>query len=90
MKTSDSVAEARLNPFLAAEQFLERSGESFEVKRSFSSLDELPGTDTLLVILASRDGISQNRRDNLKRWVNDGGTALLLATENLRRRDLIE
>lgn len=71
--------EAKKNPFLAAEQFLHLRGLEAEVFRGLAPLDNLPETDTVLVMSSAHRTLSQRRIDALINWVERGGRLVTLA-----------
>jgi len=72
---------AQRNPYLAAEQFLERIAVDVRERDGLALLDDLPSTEHLLVLAGSRRSLSERRTDALQRWVEEGGLLVLLATE---------
>ena len=73
--------EARRNPYLAAERFLERFNVETHRNQGLSLLDALPPTNGTIVIGASLRGVAPRRRDALLNWVERGGRVVLVATE---------
>ena len=73
--------EARRNPYLAAERFLERFDVETHRNQGLSLLDDLPPTSGTIVIGASLRGVAPRRRDALLDWVERGGRVVLVATE---------
>lgn len=73
-------SEAALrNPFLAAEQLLERQGIEVETVVGLSLFDALPRTEAAIVLVAPRESLSARRRAALIEWVEGGGTLLVVA-----------
>ena len=73
--------EARRNPFLAAETFLNQVSVEFETRHDFGLFDEALGDYDTIFINGSRIGMSAARRELMLDWVNKGGHLVLLATE---------
>lgn len=71
--------EARSNEFYAAELFLEHHGFETETVTGMSLLDALPPTDDLILLSASRESLSERRRDALAQWVREGGSFIVVA-----------
>lgn len=67
-------------PYLAAEEFLSRLGIETDVADGLALLDELPPTDTALLIAGSRRALSQRRLDSLMDWLRGGGHLIVVAT----------
>ncbi|TQV72386.1 hypothetical protein FLL45_19435 [Aliikangiella marina] len=88
-------SEAKRNPFLAAEKFLQKVSIKFESRSDFGLFDELSARDDTsgeqndsflgefdtVLINGSRIGMSTLRRENMKRWIENGGHLVLVATE---------
>jgi hypothetical protein len=62
--------EARQNPALAASRFLNAAGISTQ---AVDSLDKLPGTDHVLILMPRELAISSKVGSDLAQWVRDGG-----------------
>lgn len=79
--------EARKNPFLAAEMYLQRQGIETAVTRNFSLFDELAldgeqvGDQDTIIIINGRGAVNENRFEKLFQWVERGGT-LVASTAN--------
>jgi len=73
--------EARRNPFLAAQRFLETQNVEFEKRENYKLFDESIGKSDTIIINSSRVGMSAARLEKMKQWVKDGGSLVLLATE---------
>ncbi|MET1256861.1 DUF4350 domain-containing protein [Aliikangiella maris] len=73
--------EARQNPFLAAQLLLKQKRIEFETLQDFSFLSRNPGQFDTLLISSSRVGLTEQSRDILMQWVQQGGHLILLATE---------
>lgn len=79
--------EARKNPFLAAEMYLQRQDMDTEVTRNFSLFDNLEldgkqvGDQDTVVIINGRGAVKEKRFDKLLQWVERGGT-LVTSTAN--------
>ena len=71
--------EAQRNDFLAAELFLRHYGLETETVTGMGLLDELPSTDDVLVLSASRESLSDRRRNALVEWVERGGQLVMVA-----------
>jgi hypothetical protein len=79
-------AEARRNPFLAAERFLNRLGIDARSDVGTELLRSPPPISDMLIV----DGLpplSAGRREDLRRWLADGGEMLVEATEILEADD---
>jgi len=75
------IKEVTANPFYAAERFLEKVGKTATTQKNFSILNtELDAQDTL-IIESSRVGLTKNKREKIKLWLESGGHLILLATE---------
>jgi len=72
-------AEARRNPFLAAERFLRRAGIEAQSRPGRDLLRQLPPPDDMLVI-NGLDAMTERRRARLRAWLEDGGHLLVEAT----------
>ncbi len=73
--------EVKANPFFAAEKFLEKSNKVASSQRNFSVLDSGIENQDTLIIESTRVGLSENKRNTVKDWLNNGGHIILLATE---------
>lgn len=79
--------EARKNPFLAAELFLNRLNIETEVTRSFSLFDDMAlngeevGKSDTVIVINGRGAIKGRRFDNALSWIEQGGT-LVTSTAN--------
>lgn len=79
--------EARKNPFLAAEMYLNRQNIKTEVTRNFSLFDNLEldgekvGEQDTIIVIDGRGAIKENRFNKLYQWVENGGT-LITSTAN--------
>ena len=73
--------EARGNPFLAAEQFLQRVGIETETVSGLHTIDRLPMSHDTLVLTSVRNSLSQRRIDELFAWVERGGNLIVLARD---------
>ena len=88
-KTSDRrfTEQARKQPYLVAERFLQQWGVAFEKERGFSRLDRgnperpMPGTEETLLLLNAYGQLSARRTENLLGWVERGGH-LIVTAEN--------
>lgn len=65
--------EARGNPYLAAEKFLDLKGIDVAVFKGLTRLDQLPPTDTVLILASAHRSMSQRRINDLLGWVRAGG-----------------
>lgn len=80
-KNKGYSVEARRNPYLAAEKFLNSNNIEFEQRKNFKLFDaELAQFDSVM-INGSRIGMLQDTRLKMKQWVEKGGHLILLATE---------
>ena len=73
-------AEARRNPYLAAEQYLAASGHHSRRADNLSVLDRLGVDDTLFLASSSQIYNSERARDLLE-WIDRGGHAIVVARE---------
>lgn len=71
-------AEARRNPYLAAEQFLAADGLNTRRADNISVLNNLTPDDTLY-LASSSQAYNQRRADELLGWVDGGGHAIVVA-----------
>lgn len=67
--------EARINPFLAAQQFLQKFGHECERK---ASLKKLPNSYKSVLFVSAESGISEAQAQQLLQWVSDGGHVVYL------------
>jgi hypothetical protein len=74
-------ADARRNPMLAAEQYLETAGYDVESVHGLDLLDNLPSTTDLIVMSASRHALGRRRLQALQAWVHDGGYLVVMAND---------
>ena len=79
--------EARRNPWLAAERFLNRVATPAKELRTLPELRKLPANATLIVPQAHQ-AISARLRDALVEWVRQGGY-LIVEAEHPAQRDLL-
>lgn len=70
--------EARKNPFLAAEQFLDQRDIATESSTELFSLDNL-STNSLLIIRNANLVLSKSRVDALEQWMQRGGHVIVAA-----------
>jgi len=73
--------EARKNPFLAAQYFLQKNNTEASFDQSFSRLDKPLDPNSSIIISNSRKPLSKARIENLKYFVQQGGHLILKATE---------
>jgi len=73
------AAEARRNPFLAAERFLARLGVVVDRTEGLTALDTLPPVDETLLLASARRALSDRRIDDLLDWVRRGGRLVIAA-----------
>lgn len=71
--------EARRNPYLAAQQFLERAGGAVVRERSLARLDALPPPDDALLVPKLPAYLSPARAAALEAWVRAGGLLIAVA-----------
>ena len=77
--------EARRNPWLAAERFLDRLDIPVQQHRGLSLLDVgLPERNSVLVVGATLRSVSERRLEALTSWVDSGGRLVLLAGDLFR------
>ena len=74
--------EARKNPLYAVRLFLKRMGIKAETKESVQGLNELPNTDTVLLIDTNRSTLSNKRTLELMDWVKSGGHVIAKTTRD--------
>jgi hypothetical protein len=65
--------DAIVNPYLAAEQFLNEQNINIRMLKSVNEFDELPDNATTLIITASRKIMGENQQERLWKWIEDGG-----------------
>ena len=65
--------EARRNPLLAARIFLNRMGVIASTKQSLQGLNNLPNSQSVLLISSRRSTLSQQAINDLYAWVREGG-----------------
>lgn len=80
-KDIGAVKEAKVNPFFAAERFLERVGKTAASQKNYSILDEKLEPYDTLIIESTRVGLTTAKRQRIKDWISSGGHLILLATE---------
>lgn len=79
--------EARRNPFLAAQQFLESRGLEARVINDLGVLNQMAykeraiGNNDLLILINAHRALTQQQSDNVKQWLETGGS-LVLSTNN--------
>lgn len=73
--------EARRNPFLAAETFLNQFDVTVNAENGLALLDELPPTSDVLLIASSRRSLSERRVNALIDWVDAGGGLIVVASD---------
>jgi hypothetical protein len=78
--------EARSNSLYASRLFLKAMGIPAE-KVELYALDNLPATDTVLVINTHRTTLSTARIDKILKWVEQGGHLLTIAAPNYLEED---
>jgi hypothetical protein len=79
--------EARKNPFLAAERFLEATGIPAESLEDRTALMELPAPDEMIIVNRLGANLPEERERRLIQWIEKGG-ALVLTHERLWNEDL--
>ncbi len=75
--------EARRNPFLAAERFLQRIGGRVESIGSNDLWRDLPSSDDTIVVYHYMPPAGEARRQALKAWVEAGGHLIVRADDSL-------
>ena len=70
--------EAKQNPFLAAQLYLEKQDKHVDSFSSYNKLDSLTDIDTLFVSNSSHI-LSDKRLTSLVRWIEDGGHLIIAA-----------
>lgn len=81
-------AEARKNPFLAAERFLSASGVTARSINHRDILINLPPADSLIFVNHLGGNLPREREDRLIAWIENGGTLVL--THNHRWKERLE
>lgn len=76
--------EARRNPFLAAERYLERIGRDAASVSSTDLWRNLPATDDVLVVYRYVPPAGEKRQRMLREWVEAGGHLIVGADSTLR------
>lgn len=80
-KNIGATYEARKNPFLAAQFFLQKNNTEVSFDESFSRLDAPLDSNSSIIISNSLKPLSNARIENLKQFVQQGGHLILKATE---------
>ncbi|PWQ98406.1 DUF4350 domain-containing protein [Leucothrix arctica] len=75
------TGEAKSNPLFASRLFLKRMGIPTQSLESLHSLVELPSTNSVILLTASRYSLSEQRVDELLAWVEQGGHLIIPSTE---------
>jgi len=84
--TTPGSAEARQNPFLAAERFLTQCGIPAESSAQRQILMQLPPADTLIFINRLGGNLPRKREDSLIEWIRNGGTLMITHDRLWRKR----
>ena len=84
--TTPGSAEARQNPFLAAERFLSQCGIPAESSAQRQILMQLPPPDTLIFIHRLGGNLPRKREDRLIEWIRNGGTLMITHDRLWRKR----
>lgn len=71
--------EARRNPYLAADRWLDRAGVQANTLKGLSKIDDLPNTEDTLIIFSSRMVLSKRRNKELRTWIENGGHLITTA-----------
>ncbi|MCW3149944.1 DUF4350 domain-containing protein [Stutzerimonas stutzeri] len=71
--------ETRGNPYLAAEQFLRRTGRPISRSEHLADLDELPAAGHSLLLLGDRGRLTSQQTQRLLDWAARGGHLLFVA-----------
>ncbi len=71
--------EARFNPLVIAQRFLENSGIESESVVSMLKLKEMPGKKDVLFLATRRFDIGPAKRDEILNWVSNGGHLIIVA-----------
>eukprot|EP00903_Cladosiphon_okamuranus_P004532 g4530.t1 len=78
--------EAYQNPYLAAQQYLQKLGKTASSSDSLESMRQLPDIDTALVIDDISQVLSEERTYELLEWVRSGGR-LVMGARGLEAED---
>ncbi len=73
--------EAKRNPFLALEKFVQAYEVNYESRKDFNLFKEEVGQYDTVLINNSRIAMSETIRKEMNSWVSKGGHLVLLATE---------
>ncbi|SDH66008.1 DUF4350 domain-containing protein [Pseudomonas panipatensis] len=71
--------EARGNPYLAAERFLQGRGLKVKSARGLDVLDQLPSKGQTLILLGSRENLTPTQSHQLLDWAARGGHLIVTA-----------
>jgi hypothetical protein len=71
--------EARQNPYLAAEHFLQRQGRKVQSTESLELLASLPSQGHSLLLLSDRPNMTRRQAERLLAWTEQGGHLLVIA-----------
>ncbi len=75
----DLQGEAKFNPLVIAQRFLENSGIKSESVVSMIKLKEMPGKKDILFLATRRFDIGPAKRDEILNWVSNGGHLIIVA-----------
>ena len=75
------TGEARKNPLFAGRLFLKQMGIPSYSSEGFQVLNNLPSTDSVIVMTASRHNLPEDKSHELLAWVEQGGHLLVSNTE---------
>jgi hypothetical protein len=75
--------EARRNPLLALQRFLEASGDTVQSIESLSRLRTMPDTSSALLVPTQRYDLGPQRSEQLHEWVEHGGHLIVVARERI-------
>ena len=74
------TGEAKTNPLFASRLFLKRMGIPTQSLESLHSLTELPSTNSVILMTASRYTLTNEKIDELLAWVEQGGHLVIPTT----------
>ena len=82
------TAQARNNPFLAAQMFINRMAgledddiKLLETYRTLGILNDLPSTEDTLIITTKRHTLTTQQVENLQAWIKQGGHLVVKASK---------
>lgn len=75
----DPAPEARANPYLAAEQFLQQRGLQVQRADGLDVLKQLPSAGQTLLLLGDRNSMTPKQAERVLAWAAKGGHLLFVA-----------